>query len=108
MLVSTPYRIDSLPMESSGSGKVYSQNDLGVGTGNLAGNVKEQLSAHLASEITSPHTKDEDSNASANLEIGISSLDPGSECKKGLEFAPLDGLAPRIQSTSSGFIVSKW
>ncbi|MCJ8746931.1 hypothetical protein PDJAM_G00147480 [Pangasius djambal] len=97
-------RIDALLMESSGTEKVYSQNDLGVVTKDLAENVKEQISAHATShEITSPHTKDEDSNASANLEIGILPYDPHSECKKRSESAPLDDLAPR----TSGYGISK-
>lgn len=96
-------------MEGSGTEKVYSQNDLGVVTEDLAENCKEQVSARAIShETTSPHTKDEDSNASANLEMGIPPLDPNSECKKSSEFSTLDDLAPRIQSTPSGYSVSKW
>lgn len=90
-------------MESSGPEKVCLQNELGVGTEDLAVTVKEQIST--SQEITSPHTKD-DSDASANLEMCILSIDPDSECKKGSGFSPLD-FAPRIQSTS-GFDVSKW
>ncbi|XP_034155230.2 transcription factor TFIIIB component B'' homolog isoform X1 [Pangasianodon hypophthalmus] len=92
-------RIDALLMES----------DLGVVTKDLAENVMEQISAHEISahetshEITSPHTKDEDSDASANLEIDIPPRDPHSECKKSSEFAPLDDLAPR----TSGYGISK-
>ncbi|MCI4392707.1 hypothetical protein PGIGA_G00148940 [Pangasianodon gigas] len=97
-------RIDSPLMESIGTEKVYSQNDLGVVTKGLAENGPEQISAHATShEITSPHTKDEDSDASANLEIGIPPCDPHSECKKSSEFAPLDDLAPR----TSGYGISK-
>lgn len=49
-------------MESSGTEKVYLQNDLGVVTKNLAEKVQEQILARTTSrEITSAHTKDEDS-----------------------------------------------
>lgn len=86
-----------------------SQNDLGVATEDFSEKCKEQISVRAIShELISPHTKDEDSNASANLEMGIPPLDPNSECKKSSEFAPLDDSAPRIQSTPSGYSVSKW
>lgn len=91
-------------MESSATENVYRQNYLGVVTEHLPENVKEEISE--SQEIPSLHTNDENSEASTNLEMGISSPDSNLECRKTSEFAPLD-LAPRIQGTPS-VSVSEW
>ncbi|XP_046698203.1 uncharacterized protein LOC124380927 [Silurus meridionalis] len=65
---SESFRTDSMPMEGSGTEKVYLQNDLGVITKDLAESSKEQISAHTSPEILSPQTKDE--GTSVNLHSG--------------------------------------
>lgn len=75
----------------------------------LAENAKEQISEHMTSHNAMLlDTQDEESGTCADLETGIPHSDPHSECKKGSTIAPLEDLMPRIQSTSSGFSVSKW
>ncbi|KAK3539017.1 hypothetical protein QTP86_023621 [Hemibagrus guttatus] len=91
--------------ESSRIDPPQPQSDLSIVNKDLSENGKEQISVN-ASRIISPHTKEEDSVASANLEMDIPTLDSLSECKKSSEFVPLD-LTPSIHSTTSEFSVSK-
>lgn len=68
----------------------------------------ENINEETSHEPILLDTKDEESDACANLETSIPHKDPDSECKKGSEFAPPEDLASRTQSTPSGFNVSKW
>lgn len=64
----------------------------------FAGNITEQTSSYKPILLD---TKDEQSDACANLETDIPHRDPDSESKKGSEIAPLEDLASRIHSTPS-------
>lgn len=76
---------------------------------NLTENVKEQISENLISpEPILLYTKDEEVDASVNLETGITHLDPESECKNSLEIAPLEDLPSRTRISPYRFNITKW
>lgn len=86
-------------------GKLHNEEASSVSVGE---NFAENIEKDASHEPILLDTEDEESDACANLETGISHKDPDSECKKGSEFAPREDLASRTQSTSSGFNISKW